>query len=83
MHFTILIYLFEGNEAGINGVTCEGDSGGPLVVYNSIEDKYTQVGIVTGGSCASVKKSSIFARLEDENIFKFIQEIVFDQRYIL
>ena len=53
-----------------------------MVVYDSIEDKYTQVGIVTGGSCASVKKSSIFARLEDENIFKFIQEIVFDQRYV-
>ena len=74
--------LCAGYEAGISGVTCEGDSGGPLVVYDSIKDQYTQVGIVTGGSCASIRKSSIFARLEDRNIFTFIQEIAFDQRYL-
>ena len=75
--------LCAGYEAGLSGVTCGGDSGGPLVVYDSITDQYTQVGIVTGGSCASVRKSSIFARLEDPNIFQFVNNVAFDQRFVI
>ena len=59
-------------------MTCGGDSGGPLVIYNSVKEQYTQVGVVTGGSCNSYTKASIYARLEDEHILKFIYQIAFD-----
>ena len=48
------------------------------MVYDSVKEQYTLVGIVTGGSCNSFTKSSIFARIEDENILKFIYDIAFD-----
>ena len=40
--------------------------------------QYTQVGIVSGGSCASYTNPGIFARLEHQTILKFIQDNVWD-----
>ena len=59
-------------------MTCGGDSGSPLVTFDSITGQYTQVGIVSGGSCASYTNPGIFARLEHQTILKFIQDNAWD-----
>ena len=63
-----------GYQGGITGLTCPGDSGSPLVVFSSREGKYVQVGIVSGGTCQSLTDPAIFARVEDEDTFRFIEK---------
>ena len=55
-------------------MTCSGDSGSPLVTFDSTTRQYTQVGVVSGGTCASYSDPGIFARLEHHAILKFIQD---------
>lgn len=59
-------------------MTCGGDSGSPLVTFDSTSRQYTQVGIVSGGTCASYSDPGIFARLEHHAILKFIQDNAWD-----
>ena len=65
---------FKGYKGGVNGLTCGGDSGSPLVVFDSKTTRYTQVGIVSRGSCQSFTNPAIFARIEDTKIFEFIMK---------
>ena len=67
-----------GYESGMSGLTCGGDSGSPLVVYDSINEKYTQIGIVSGGQCASLKSPAVFVRIEEPGILKFIYRTAFN-----
>ena len=62
----------------MTGLTCRGDSGGPLVEFNSEEEYYVQVGIVTGGACQSEREPSVFARIEDNHNFEFITKQFWD-----
>ena len=71
-------FLISGYQAGITGLSCEGDSGSPLVTFDSVTGQYTQVGVVSGGSCASYTDPGIFARLEHHSILKFIQDNAWD-----
>ena len=43
-----------------------------MVVFDSRTMSYTQVGIVSGGSCQSFTDPAIFARIEDPKTFEFI-----------
>ena len=70
----------KGYQGGVNGLTCGGDSGSPLVVFNSREMRYTQVGIVSGGSCQSFTKPAIFARIEDNKTLDFINKHILAQK---
>ena len=63
--------LCAGYESGLRN-TCNGDSGSPLVVYDSDENIYTQVGVVSGGDCKRIRKPSIYSRLEDFEVLSFI-----------
>ena len=67
-----------GYHGGVTGLTCRGDSGGPLVEFNSEEEYYVQVGIVTGGACQSESEPAVFARIEDNNNFEFITKKFWD-----
>ena len=62
----------------MTGLTCRGDSGGPLVEFNSEEEYYVQVGIVTGGACQSESEPAVFARIEDNLNFEFITKEFWD-----
>ena len=62
----------------MTGLTCRGDSGGPLVEFNSEEEYYVQVGIVSGGACQSESEPAVFARIEDNNNFEFITKKFWD-----
>ena len=70
----------KGYQGGVNGLTCGGDSGSPLVVFNSREMRYTQVGIVSGGSCQSFTKPAIFVRIEDNKTVDFINKQILAQK---
>ena len=65
----------------MTGLTCRGDSGGPLVEFNSEEEHYVQVGIVSGGACQSENEPAVFARIEDDNIFQFIRREFWNHFY--
>ena len=55
--------------------SCEGDSGGPLVFPDDNSGgRYVQLGVVSGGVCMDKTKPSIYARLEDESILRFVYE---------
>ena len=73
-------FHIKGYQGGVNGLTCGGDSGSPLVVFNSREMRYTQVGIVSGGSCQSFTKPAIFARIEDNKTLDFINKQILAQK---
>ena len=45
-----------------------------MVVFDSRTMSYTQVGIVSGGSCQSFTDPAIFARIEDPKTFEFIMK---------
>ena len=57
--------------------TCKGDSGGPLTIEGS-DDKFYQLGIVHGmvSHCGNRNFPSIFARIDDPEIYDFITETV-------
>ena len=57
--------------------SCKGDSGGPLVYLDDNIGRYVQLGVVSGGNCFSKNKPSIYVRLEDASILKFIYETAF------
>ena len=79
MNCFILFYTnLLGYEAGLSGLTCGGDSGSPLVVYDSQNEQYTQIGIVSGGQCSSLKMPAVFVRIEEQEILEFIYKTVFD-----
>ena len=72
-----LIYVL-GYHGAVTGLTCRGDSGGPLVEFNSEEEYYVQVGIVSGGACQSENEPAVFARIEDDHNFEFITKQFWD-----
>ena len=72
--------------------SCPGDSGGPLLVEN-LETlrkqsrtgiKFVQIGVVHGGisTCDNKNFSTIFARIEDPEIFYFVTKIGMYSRYV-
>ena len=63
-----------GYHGGVTGLTCGGDSGSPLVFFNSVERRYVQVGIVSGGTCQSKTDPAIFAHIEDHQTLEFIKK---------
>ena len=69
------IYLAGNTYHGIS--SCHGDSGGPLMkqIFDG-RDRFVQLGVVHGmiAQCGSPKFPSIFARIEDPEIFAFIQD---------
>ena len=69
--------LCAGYAAGSQG-SCKGDSGGPLVKYDTkgAAPHYIQVGMVQGGiaKCGDQAIPSIYIRLEDFEVWNFIQE---------
>ena len=71
-------FCFLGYHGGVTGLTCGGDSGSPLVYFNSQEGHYTQVGIVSGGTCQSKSDPAIFARIEDHQTLEFIRKQFWD-----
>ena len=77
MNYLFFINL-QGYEAGVSGLTCGGDSGSPLVIYDSQNEQYTQIGIVSGGQCSSLKFPAVFVRIEEQKILEFIYKTVFD-----
>lgn len=60
--------------------SCKGDSGSPLFQFSQSKLKFVQQGIVSGGigSCGDPRYPSIYVRLEDPEIFNFIQSILKD-----
>ena len=77
-NFSYKNFKISGNQAGVTGLTCGGDSGGPLVFFDSHEEHYIQVGIVSGGTCQSLTDPSIFSRIEDREILEFIKKQFWD-----
>ena len=68
---------FLGYEARVSS-SCDGDSGGPLILYNDQKKSYTQIGVVNGNiQCGMRGHPSIFARLDDYEILKFINNVAF------
>ena len=61
--------------------TCPGDSGGPLVIHDQETDANIQIGAVFGSlvECDDQKYPSLYARIEDYEILKFIRETAFGQ----
>ena len=49
-----------------------------MVFFDSHEEHYIQVGIVSGGTCQSLTDPSIFARIEDSEILEFIKKQFWD-----
>lgn len=79
--------MIPGYELGGYG-TCRGDSGAPLVFYqaegNAEDDHYVQLGILHGSAksqCSDKNYPSVFARLEDSEIWSFVmnQTYFFDE----
>ena len=68
-----------GYEAGGYG-SCNGDSGGPLVQFSSEENKYVQIGIVSGGigQCGDPNFPGVYVRLENKLALSFIQIMLQD-----
>ncbi|TRY70058.1 hypothetical protein TCAL_06143 [Tigriopus californicus] len=60
--------------------SCKGDSGSPLFQFSQSRLKFIQQGIVSGGigSCGDPKYPSIYVRLEDPEILKFIKSTIKD-----
>eukprot|EP00095_Tigriopus_kingsejongensis_P006009 maker-scaffold245_size240363-snap-gene-1.27 protein:Tk06009 transcript:maker-scaffold245_size240363-snap-gene-1.27-mRNA-1 annotation:"ankyrin repeat protein" len=58
--------------------SCEGDSGSPLFQFSQTELRFIQQGIVSGGvgSCGDPRFPSIYVRLEDPEIWEFINNII-------
>ena len=69
-----------GYEVGGFGA-CPGDSGGPLMRYvtDTATPKYVQLGIVQGGVnvCGDKLFPDIYTRIEDPEVFNFIQRTAF------
>lgn len=74
-----LFWPFLGYELGNFG-SCTGDSGGPIVrlLTTPPNIRYLQVGIVQGGvgDCGDSRYPGIYIRLDDPDIFGFIQNVV-------
>ena len=49
-----------------------------MVFFDSHEEHYIQVGIVSGGTCQSLTDPSIFSRIEDREILEFIKKQFWD-----
>ena len=68
-----------GYEFGNYG-SCEGDVGGPLILYiyqdGLNKAHFVQIGIVQGdvGICGNRNLPSIYVRLENEEVLRFIRE---------
>ena len=77
-----VLITFLGLELDDSGGSCEGDSGGPLVIFlqNQNNPRYLQVGLVQGGigKCGNEKAPSVYIKLEDEEIHRFVWDIVGD-----
>merc|ERR1712080_113272 len=64
-----------GNEG-----SCPGDSGGPFIVKLKDEDRFILAGTLHGGfeEC-SHKWPTIYTRIDDYSILKFIKKVVFNE----
>ena len=66
--------------------SCQGDSGGPLFIFNDDPNDpfFTQVAIVSGGkpssSPCSTSSPGIYTRIDDPEVFAWIQEIAFGRK---
>ena len=61
--------------------TCPGDSGGPLTIYNGEINRFVLIGAVRGSAkeCSDLEFPSLFARLEDYEILKFVRKQAFGE----
>ena len=61
--------------------SCPGDSGGPLTIYDKKIKRFVLLGAVRGSLdfCNDLEFPSLFARLEDYQILKFVRKKAFDQ----
>ena len=58
---------------------CPGDSGGPLTIYDEKINRFVLIGAVRGSAkeCSDLEFPSLFARLEDYEILKFVKKQAF------
>ena len=68
-----------GNQAARQG-SCKGDSGGPLKIFDTDSGSFVQIGIVAGsvnlGECGTKNFPVVFTRLDNPEIYEFIQSTV-------
>ena len=59
--------------------SCPGDSGGPLTIYDEKINRFVLIGAVRGSAkeCSDLEFPSLFARLEDYEILKFVKKQAF------
>lgn len=61
--------------------TCPGDSGGPLTIFDKKSKRFLLIGAVRGSAneCSDLEFPSLFARLEDYEILKFVRKQAFGE----
>ena len=61
--------------------SCPGDSGGPLTIYDDKINRFVLIGAVRGSAseCSDLSFPSLFARLEDYEILKFVRKQAFGE----
>ena len=61
--------------------SCPGDSGGPLTIYDKKIERFVLLGAVRGSLeyCNDLEFPSLFARLEDYQILKFVRKKAFGE----
>ena len=61
--------------------SCPGDSGGPLTIYDEKIERFVLIGAVRGSAieCSDLEFPSLFARLEDYEILKFVRKHAFGE----
>ena len=61
--------------------SCPGDSGGPLSIYDDKIKRFVLLGAVRGSAieCSDLDFPSLFARLEDYEILKFVRKQAFGE----
>ena len=76
---TQINYLFCGRSSSLSVGTCRGDSGAPGIFKGRLRDPFIQMGVLHGSSgdnCDNSKLPSIFVRLDDPDILKWIRKTV-------
>ena len=61
--------------------SCPGDSGGPLTIFDKGNKRFLLIGAVRGSAneCSDLEFPSLFARLEDYEILKFVRKQAFGE----
>ena len=53
--------------------SCHGESGGPLMVYDFVDSRHIQVGVVQDGSgCGSKDLPGVYSRLDNPSVLNWI-----------